>query len=163
MKTLFFCLFILPPAFAGILEELTESEKALLTKGPIVKEKENKNSSWPIITMYILVDASPLETVALFAAYDHQKNYVPNIVVSVPVKQVNPTEIWCRYEYKTPWPLSNSHYVHAHRLSKNQNGFRVEWRAIESDAMDRVSGAADFQPFEGKTLFKYHNEVEPKS
>lgn len=164
MRAAIFFLFALNPVWGSFLNELSENEKHMLKKGMVFKSREVKDSSWPAVTLYTLIDATPLQAVAIFAAYDHQKNYVPNVIESTPVKHVSPTEVWCRYEYRMPWPISNSHYTHTHVLkSPNKNSFRVEWKVIESDAMDSVDGAADFIPFSGKTLLKYHNAANPKS
>ena len=161
---LIFILCTANPVWGNLTDELSENEKNQLKTGIIFKTTPVEDSPWDAITLYTLIESTPLEAVAIFAAYDHQKNYVPKVLESTPVKHVTPTEVWCRYEYKMPWPISNSHYVHTHILkSTGKDSFRVEWKVVQSDAMDRVNGSADFIPFAGKTLLKYHSNVNPKS
>ena len=161
---LIFILCTANPVWGNLADELSENEKNQLKTGIIFKTTPVEDSPWDAITLYTLIESTPLEAVAIFAAYDHQKNYVPKVLESTPVKHVTPTEVWCRYEYKMPWPISNSHYIHTNILkSTGKDSFRVEWKVVQSDAMDRVNGSADFIPFAGKTLLKYHNNVNPKS
>lgn len=144
----------------------TPSEKEELLAGKqLVKQIENKEGAWPIIRLYQVIEATALESVAIFYALDYQKEYVPNLIQSNISKVVSPTEVWVQYELKMPWPLSNSHYLHSHLLKKiSDDRYRVTWKMEESDATEKVEGLAEFYPFsEGKTLMVYENAVIPKS
>ena len=165
MQAIIFSFFFIHfPIWGNPVNELSKEELLMLEKGIIFKSRAVEGSAWPAVTLYTLIGTTPIEAVAIFAAYDYQKSYVPNVIESTPVKHISPTEVWCRYEYRMPWPISNSHYIHTNILkSFGKNSFRVEWKVIESDAMNRVDGSADFVPFADKTLLKYHNATDPKS
>lgn len=129
----------------------------------IVKTKDVPGSAWPEITYYALIEASPLESIALFAAYDLQKTYIPNLLVSTPVKHVSPTDVWTRYELKIPFPLPNAKYVHGAKIFKHQDDYETTWYMVESSSTENVNGSAYFRAYKGKTLFKYKSFIVPKS
>ena len=163
MKTWFLFLFLWSDLQGNLLKKLDRKEKLKLAREPVVKESTQNDSYWPAITLYMTIPLTPLEAVAVFAAYDHQKDYVPGVVLSTPIKHVSSTEVWCRYRYRSPWPLPDVNYVHTNRLKAKGKAFEVEWEMIESDAMDRVYGRAVFEPFNGQTLLEYHVESSPYS
>lgn len=142
-----------------------QEKEELLSGKQLVTQIENKESSWPTIRLYQVIEASALESVAIFYALDYQKKYVPNVIQSDIAKVVSPTEIWVQYELEMPWPLSNSRYLHSHTLKKiGDDRYRVTWKMQESDSTEKVDGLAEFYPFsEGKTLMVYQNAVIPKS
>jgi hypothetical protein len=130
----------------------------------VVKKKNVNKSAWPELTIYFMVDATPLETLALFIAYEHQKNYVPGLIKSDVIKQPSPLEIHTEYEMNMPWPIPNSKYVHASHLKQLDNDtYRMEWYMIKSNSADIVKGYAEFYPRDGKTIFKYQSFINPKS
>ncbi|MGB0452373.1 MAG: hypothetical protein ACPGJV_01560 [Bacteriovoracaceae bacterium] len=127
--------------------------------------KKIKGETWPEVRFLSRLQTDPLKSVALFLALDYQKNYVPNLVKSLPVKHVTPTEVWTEYEMKLPWPMENSRYIHSSNLSKVENCYRVDWKLIQSTTADKVSGYATFCPIKDskQTSFYYQNHVAPKS
>ena len=178
MKTFFFtCFFVTTvtlfstsyQAFAGavkqdIKSELSEAEmKELMDRKFVIRTKEVPGSPWPEITYYALINASPLESIGLFAAYDIQKEYTPNILKSTPVKHVSPTDVHTEYELHIPFPLSNAHYVHGARIFKHESDYEIEWYMVESSSSEDVHGGAYFQNANGKTLLRYRTYVKPKS
>ena len=89
--------------------ELTPAElKSMEAREWILKTKDVEDSPWPEITYYALVEASPLESIAIFAAYDIQKDYVPNVIKSTPVKHITPTDVHTAYELQMPFPHPNA-------------------------------------------------------
>ena len=143
--------------------ELTKEEIISLKNGPLVKTKKT-DKSWPIVTLYQELNATPLESVAIFYALDYQKNYIPNLVKSKVIKMESPTIAHTEYEMEMPWPLSNSTYVHASELiSSKPSQYKVRWWMITSSSAKKVDGYAVFIPNGKKTLMKYWALVEPKS
>lgn len=143
----------------------SEQREQLLQGKQIVIEEKSEEGPWPVIRLYQLIDATPLESLAIFFALDYQKEYVPNVIKSEISKVNSPTEVWVQYELEMPWPMSNSHYLHSHKLQKvGEDRYRVDWKMEESDSTEKVNGFAEFYPFtEGKTLMVYENKVIPKS
>ena len=128
-----------------------------------MKTKDIPGSSWPEITYYVLVDASPLDAMALFSGYDIQKDYTPNVIKSTPVKHVTATDVHTEYEMKIPFPLPNAHYIHGARIYKYDSEYEIHWYMVESSSAEDVKGSAYFAPYNGKTLFRYRSYIKPKS
>lgn len=144
--------------------ELNDSEFLdLKARKFVIKTQDVTGSSWPEITYYALIDSTPLESIGLFAAYDIQKDYVPNLIKSSVVKHLTATEVLTEYEHRTPFPLSNAHYTHRSRLSQLGDDYVINWSMVKSTSTDEVRGNAYFTPYDGKTLFRYRSYVKPKS
>lgn len=129
----------------------------------VVSTKTRPEKTWPEVQMRRIVRADPLTSVAIFLALDHQKDYVPNLLKSEPIKHVSATEVHTAYELRLPWPLSNSIYTHGSKLSKRGECYWVHWYLVESNSADNVEGFASFCPHPLGTYVEYQNFVEPKS
>jgi len=135
-----------------------------------LKKKEIKNEVWPEIHIVATIDTDPLTSTAIFAAYDYQKHYIPDLKESKVIlekvqKKTNETHV--KYTFDMPWPLSDGHYVHGHEITKTKKGsFQVRWFLVESDSAELVRGEATFSPHPtetGKTQLTYVSLVRPKS
>jgi hypothetical protein len=144
--------------------ELSPAElKAVNQREFIMKTKDLPNSPWPELTYYTLINASPLEAAGVFAAYDAQKDYVPNLIKSKPIKHLSATEVLTEYEMHMPFPISNARYTHGAKIFKHQNHYEVQWYMVESSSAEEVRGSVYFQSYEGKTLMRYRSYIKPKS
>lgn len=143
----------------SILERLSAGEDLIL------ETQEVSGASWPKITAYLLIDAPALNSMALFAAYDDQKNYVPNVIVSKPIKERGPLSVDIQYELNLPWPIPNSKYTHGHLIEKKEDEqiYQIKWWMIESTSASDVQGSATFFKHEQKTVMKYISLVTPTS
>jgi hypothetical protein len=129
----------------------------------VFHKKDVKDSKWPVITIYALIDASPLESIAIYAAYDHQKNYVPNVLKSEVYKHIGPTDVQTSYLLDIPWPLANSHYINGAIIKKNNaENYTLDWYQVESDSLEDTNGHVAFTTYRGKTLMSYTNKSKPK-
>lgn len=147
---------------------LTAQElKAINEKGLVTKATRIKGITWPKLEIKTLIKASPLSAMAIFAAYDYQKNYVPNMMESSIDKVVSPTQIHVRYKLKMPWPMSPGEYVNAHELSsEGPNHYFLRWEGVSSDSTDSVHGSAEFMTYDKDptmTVLIYKSRVVPKS
>ncbi|OUR96956.1 hypothetical protein A9Q84_11510 [Halobacteriovorax marinus] len=145
--------------------KMSEELLPQLEKGETILQKEKvETSAWPKIHIYQIVDASPLESLAIFLALDHQKNYLPAVIVSRPIKHISATEVLTEYELELPWPLTNTTYTHGSNFKKeNDKHYQANWYMVESESTEKVEGYAIFKEYKGKTLMEYHNAVKPKS
>lgn len=158
-------------AYGSPLKTLGEKEREQVEQGEItIIEEPQETGPWPHVTAYLKLNTEPAQAMAIFAAYDHQKNYVPNVLESTPIAQANPMETRVQYRLHMPWPLSDARYIHDHRLSLRQDSeetpptYRLDWWMVESSSTDFVEGYVEFVPLEEqKTLMIYHNKVRPKS
>ena len=174
MKTLFFTYLVIHfslsyvaaevPHTMNIESELSSEELGRVNAREfIVKTKDVPGGPWPEITYYALIEASPLQAIGLFSAYDIQKDYIPNLIESRPVKHVTSTDVWTKYELKIPFPLPNAKYVHGAKIFKHQDDYETTWYMVESSSTEAVRGSAYFRAYKGKTLFRYKSFIVPKS
>jgi hypothetical protein len=135
-----------------------------------IETTEVENEVWPQVNAKALIKASPLASAAIFAAYDYQKNYIPNLLESkVTLEKVgakdNDTHV--SYRLEMPWPLGDSKYIHGHKLTSPKEGsYKVSWYMVKSDSAENVQGYALFEPHPGNpkyTLMSYTSLVSPKS
>ncbi len=144
--------------------EISSAElKAVTAREFVLKTRELPGSVWPEITYYAIINVTPLEAVAVFAAYDAQKDYVPNVLKSTPVKHVTATDVLTDYELHMPFPIPNARYLHGAKIFKHKNDYEVQWYMVESTSAEDVKGSVYFQSYEGKTLMRYKSYVKPKS
>lgn len=147
-----------------IKSDLSEAELKTVNSGEfVIKMEDVKGSPWPEITYYALIDSTPLESIGLFAAYDIQKDYIPNILKSMVTKSISPTDIITEYVLHLPFPLSNARYTHGARLYKFDDDFVLTWYMVESTSSEEVRGHVYFTSTNGKTLMRYRTYVKPKS
>ncbi|MBC7540874.1 MAG: hypothetical protein H7281_18785 [Bacteriovorax sp.] len=147
-----------------ILKELTEAELAQLEdRALILKTREVEGSAWPEITLYTLVEARPVEAMGIFSALDYQKDYVPNVIISKPIKHLSATEVLTEYEMHVPFPLSNAHYTHVSIVHQYNEDYELTWYKVESTSTEEAKGSAYFSPYKKVTLFRYVSYIKPKS
>ncbi len=146
------------------IKELTKDEISLLEKGELIQKiKEVEGSAWPEITQYLLVVASPLESMGIFSALDYQQQYVPNVIKSKPIKHISPVEVLTEYEMHVPFPLSNARYTHGSVVHNYDEDYELTWYKVESTSTEEVKGSAYFSPYKDVTLFRYRSYIKPKS
>ncbi|MDD4976202.1 MAG: hypothetical protein PHY93_17730 [Bacteriovorax sp.] len=164
---LIFILFFGTTAYAeitSVLKELTVTELAQLEAGGLIlKTKDIKGSPWPEITLYTLVEATPIEVMGIFSALDYQKDYVPNVIKSKPIKHLSPTEVLTEYEMHVPFPLKNALYTHGSIVHQYNQDYELSWYRVESNSTDLASGSAYFSPYKKITIFRYISYIRPKS
>lgn len=165
-----FCVLILSlMMISKDLRAVSDTLPLTLESGsPLIEQEKIEGVPWPKVTAYALLDSDPELSMAIFAAYDHQKNYIPDLKVATPETQPSPTEVHVRYEIKMPWPLENVRYLHGHQLSyqADKSTYRLDWWMIESTSTEHVEGFVEFLPYPkdpSKTLMRYSNLITPKS
>lgn len=162
---LFLISFILLSWTTNALSDIKKEDLQKLESGETVLYKEKVSDNvWPRLKLYTLIEATPLESLAIFLALDHQKNYLPGILKSTPIKHVTATEVHTEYEMDLPWPLSNSHYIHGSNFEKlSKHNYVASWYMVKSDSAYKVDGSVSFTIYQGKTLMSYETLIKPKS
>ncbi len=165
--TFFSFLFLINQLNAIELSELQPIEKDKLNDGLLVvktfESKEFPNSPWPVVKVFKLINAEPLEAFAIFSALDYQEKYVPKTLKSKPIKQISPVEVLTEYEIKIPFPLPNAKHVHGSILKKLTNGYEINWYRVSSNSTDEAQGFARFTQYKNLTLMEYQSFIIPKS
>ena len=112
-----------------------------------LKKKEIKNEVWHEIHIVAAIDTDPLTSTAIFAAYDYQKHYIPDLKESKVIlekvqKKTNETHV--KYTFDMPW-LSDGHYVHGHEITKTKKGsFQVRWFWLKAIVQSWFEGRPHF-------------------
>ncbi len=152
-------------AFSQLPYNLKQSVLDKIYKGEIIIMKEKiANAPWPNVIVYSLVNATSLESVAVFSAYEEHKDYIPDLLVSKIVKVISKTDVHIAFKLNIPWPLSNSNYIMGNKLSKKKNGaYQVKWYFVKSDSSKDNYGKIVLTPYKDKTIMKYENFTYPKS
>ena len=129
----------------------------------VIKIKDIPDLPWPEVTFYTTIEATPFQSVAIFAAYDIQKDYVPDVIKSSPIKHISATEVHTEYELHMPFPLTNAKSVHGAKILQFGSDYEVQWYMVESSSAEDIKGSAYFTTYRGKTLLRYRSLVVPKS
>lgn len=149
----------------GIVPELNQEDyENLLKNRLIVRYKDVKGGSWPEVTIFKLIKATPRECAAVFSYYPDQTNYSPDLMESRPIKYITPSDVHVLFRFDMPWPASNTVSVTGNRLSRlPNNSYQIEWYFVKSDSVHNNHGTAQFFPYGDFTVYRYRNYIEPKS
>ncbi len=142
----------------------TQEWEKLKSDGFYARAIATQKSTWPEMQIFAFIKAGALESASLFHALDIQKNYVPQVLESRPIKHVSATDVHTAYTYDAPWPMSDIKYVHGTKIAVNEIGPRVDWYLVQSETTEDVNGFAQFRDIgDGRSLLEYHAFVLPKS
>lgn len=152
-------------SFGGPLEQLQKQQRKEVAKGQILMlEQEQKDLPWPKVDAHLKLQVSPLDALAVFAAFDAQKNYVPNLIESTPIEVRDVSKIFVRYEMNLPWPIPNNRYIHGHELKKHAvDDYEITWWMEKSNSAKSVEGSARFYRSQDETYMHYQSLVVPES
>ena len=145
--------------------ELNQTELAkLINKELIIHSKEIPRCPWPEITVFTLIDVSPVEAAALFSNYQDHKTYIPDLIKSDPSRKLADNETIVDFEMRLPWPFANSKYSTGNILTRlDNNEYEVYWYLVESDSLIDSKGTVQFIPYGKMTLLKYQSFIHPGS
>jgi hypothetical protein len=168
LKLVLACALIMYASFGFAMTpsaELTQTELAKLTnKELIIHSKEIPKCPWPEMTVFTLIDVSPVEAAALFSNYQDHKTYIPDLIKSDPARKLADNETIVDFEMRLPWPLANSKYSTGNVFSRlDNNQYEICWYLVESDSLIDSKGTVQFIPYGTKTLLKYQSFIHPDS
>ena len=145
---------------AGVGQGLTDSERHRLDQGEVVvKTRKAEGYPWPEITVYRRVAASPEEVMAVYADFEGQVGYLPNLVESRIVKRLSRTSFHVFYEYEVTGP--NERYTVLAAVSRSPGGFQVTWDLVTARYARRLSGQMTVEAVDSGALIEYTNRVDP--
>jgi hypothetical protein len=152
-------------ASASVLDSLSVGDRLRLDAGQtVVKTERLAGSSWPAVTVYQLVNATPEAAMAIFTDFDEQASYLNDCCGLLRSRVLDPAVGGDRrvqrvqFEIEVP-VFSNERYELREELSKGDDGsYRVVWGKVSAGGhSDAIFGRAVFEPRGGKTLFAYYN------
>jgi hypothetical protein len=168
LKLLVVCALVIYPSLSFSMNpsaELNDTEVAKLGhKELITHSKKLSGYPWPEITVFALIEATPLEAAALFSNYQDCTQYIPDMIKSVPSRRVADNEVIVDFEMRLPWPLTKSKYSTGNIFSRlGDNEYQVCWYLVESDSFIDTKGTVQFIPYGNKTLLRYQSLIYPES
>jgi hypothetical protein len=145
--------------------ELTQMELAKLADRELITHsREVPKCPWPAITVFTLIDVSPVEAVALFSNYQDQKTYIPDLIKSDPTRKLADNETIVDFEMRLPWPLASSKYSTGNIFNRLENGqYEICWYLVRSDSLIDSKGRVQFIPYGKMTLLRYQSLIHPVS
>ncbi len=151
------------PAAASVVSELTADQKSQLEAGEmLVSESKVEGGSWPKVTVTTLVKAPVATLTALFHDYEAAPSYQPNMVSATVIKKESPNVVDVRYVSKLPIVGENTNTVR-NTYSTSGDMSKVQWTLLESTSANVSDGSMTVEPFDGGSVLRYENYVEPKS
>ncbi len=139
-------------------------ENALKYGRLYIQKKKIKGSPWPEITIITSIDATPEQSAAIFFAYDEHKEFIPDLLISKPIRYLSPTKLHIYFEMNLPWPVRNSKFITNNILSEIKGGgYKIRWEFVKSNSTKDSYGGVSFIPYKNKTMLIYENYTLPKS
>lgn len=149
---------------------LGPSERAAIDSGrQVVVTEKVAGSSWPRVTVYVFVPASPEEAAAVFADYARHASYLPDVRQSHISRVLDSAMVEVDYTLSVPFRSDESYTVRDHLTSAvtdsvtGLRSYRVEWTLVRATSTKAADGEARFEPYGDGTLLTYRNLVTPGS
>ncbi len=163
-KYIFILIFLFSIFYAYSYKLSNTDIKTLLTGELIVKREIIADTPWPKVLIFSIINATPLESISIFTAYNEHKDFIPDLLTSKVIKEITKTDVHISFELNIPWPLSNSKYVTGNKLSReNNNSYQVKWYFVKSDSSKDNYGRVVFSQYKDKTIMEYQNFTHPTS
>ncbi len=135
----------------------------------VMRQTSVEQSSWPRVLIYRFIDASPEESTAMFADYEHQAAYIRDLVEAKIRRRLDSsrTEVFFRYSSGIRL-LPTTTYTVMERLARaDSNMYVVSWTLVSGSKLRNIQGSARFfgwtNPVSGRagTLLVYEQFVVP--
>jgi len=151
-------------ATAKLVDELSSEQLQTLKGGQLVKKIEDvADNTWPRVTIYQTVRATPEEVMAVFIDYVNAKEFTPDVISSEIAKVISPKVKEVDYVVKVPLLANESYAVRNTLTSLGDASYRVSWTMLRSTYMKSGTGDFTVEPFNGGTLMRHTSLTEPGS
>ena len=178
LSTFFAVLFVLVSSskvWASEFDKLSPDDQEFVLSGKPLDYEVNADgtdwdqSSWPRITVYRLVNATPEETMAVMWDFPLQPKYMTDTVVSS-VVSANPTPNQAKVDYVVKLPIyGNTSYTVLDTISSYDKGssFKFGCQLVSGSMVKSIDGTALFEPHTLKdgstvTIMIYSSLIVPK-
>jgi hypothetical protein len=125
----------------------------------VVERRPVEGFPWPEVVAWRRVAAPPIAVLAVYADFDGQARYMPQIVASRVVGRDGATAFRVFYEYEVPGP--NETYTVAMSLHRAGDAMEARWSLLKARYARRLAGELRAIPHEGGTLVRYTSRVDP--
>lgn len=149
---------------------LDSAQYAAIASGrQVVVAEKVAGSSWPRVTVYQFIAASPEEATAVFLQYESHASFLPNVKRSYISLVLDSATVEVDYVLNVPIVADESYTVR-NRLTSlrfdstgDARNYRVEWTLVRASSTKAADGYALFEPYRDGTLLTYRNLVVPGS
>ncbi|OFZ17898.1 MAG: hypothetical protein A2X94_12715 [Bdellovibrionales bacterium GWB1_55_8] len=144
-------------------DELTPDQQKTIQRGAqVVLTQDVPGAPWPKITIYQRIDATSEEALAVFADYELQKTYIPDMTESKIAGKVDAATTRVDYVMDLAGEVE---YTTDSRVSTYDNGlsYRMDWTMVEGDSMKEMWGSARFEQLGTGSMIIYHTFIRPTS
>jgi hypothetical protein len=135
----------------------------------VVVERDVEGTPWPRVRLYRFIDAAPEQSAAMFADYEHQRDYNADLKEATIARRLDSAraEVFYRYASNVAF-VSDVTYTVLDRISRDSTGgYLIEWRLVSGSKVKHVEGSARFAPWTNPvtgqrgTLLTYDSYVVP--
>ena len=105
------------------------------------------------------VAAAPVTVMAVYADFDGQARYMPDMVVSRIVGRDGPAAFRVFYETEVPGP--NEEYTLAITVHHVGDAYEARWSLISARYSRKLAGEVRVTPYDGGTLVAFTSRVDP--
>jgi hypothetical protein len=151
-------------------QELGPAQLAAIDSGrQVVVTEKVPGSSWPRVTVYQFVAASPEEAAAVFVDYERHASFLPNVKRSRISLVLDSATVEVDYTLRVPIVADESYTVRDRLTSTAADSvgagrsYRVEWTLVRATSTKAADGEALCAPYRDGTLLTYRNLVVPGS
>jgi hypothetical protein len=150
--------------------EPTAAEAAEIGQGRVVViEHDVEGTPWPRVRLYRFIDATPEQSAAMFADYEHQRDYNPDLKQVTIGQRLDSARAEVSYRYASNIAfVSDVTYTVLDRISRDSTGsYLIDWRLLSGSKVKHTEGSARFAPWTNPvsgqrgTLLTYDNYVVP--
>src|SRR6185436_18936824 len=123
----------------SVAADLDDDARRRLDRGEtVVETRAIENFPWPEVVAMRRVAAAPMAVMAVYADFDGQARYMPEMVTSRIVGRDSPAAFRVYYEYEVPGP--NEQYTLAISLHHTGDAYEARWSLISARYSKRLSG-----------------------
>lgn len=158
------------PIAAQPADTLTPAEWTAVGHGEIVLHQwPVAEGPWPRLRLYRFIDASPEQSAAMFADYEHQTTYNVDLKQATIGRHLDSarTEVFYRYASNVPMVSDVTYTVLDQIHREPTDTYAITWRLVSGSKVRTTEGSARFSPWKNAvtgqdgTLLVYDQLVVP--
>lgn len=148
-------------AQAGIYSGLTDDEKNQVQAGEqVVKTLDVPGASWPRVTVYQYVKATPEEVMGVFTDYERASSYMRGLTKSKISKHIDARTVEIDYVLALPF-VADEWYTVRDTLSDYDDGasYQVAWTLVKAYSTRSSEGSMKVEALGSGSILAYDNFV----
>lgn len=139
---------------------LTDAEWSRLARGEIlVVTHAVPGYPWPEVTAHLQMAATPDEVMAVYADFEGQASYLPELVTCRIIRRVAANVFEVFYEYAVSGP--NERYTVTIEVGRRASALEATWDLVRARYAKRLSGGLRVEPRGAGALVTYTSRVDP--